>query len=36
MDLGDTEFFYSGRNDELHRQGAVLMIYKEAVKSCLG
>ena len=34
--LSDMEFVYSGRKDGAHRQGAGLMMNKEAAKSCLG
>ena len=35
MELGDTEFVYSGRKDGLHIQGVRLMMNKEAAKFCL-
>ena len=36
MKLGDIEFVYSGRKDEVHRQGVGLMMNKETAKFCLG
>jgi len=36
MKLGVIEFVYSGRKDEVHRQGLGLMMNMEATKSCLG
>jgi len=36
MKFGDIGFVYSGRMNGVHRQGAGLMINKEASKSFLG
>ena len=36
MKLCDMQLIYSGKKDGVHRQGAGLMINKEAAKSCVG
>ena len=36
MKLYHIQFVYSGRKDEVHRQGVEFLMNKEAAKSCLG
>ncbi|XP_065557833.1 craniofacial development protein 2-like [Artemia franciscana] len=36
MKLGDSAFVYLGRKDGVHRKGVVVVMNKEAAKSCLG